>query len=117
MKEGQGTEQWCSLLPWKGCAEWGVPAWEWDGTGAGTAAASPPRVPGAEQSLHECMTEKRADTQGYVEGKGQSGGWPREGSRDVQPGCSRGHLPHGHTSPSGLEERIQSRPQGIERLL
>lgn len=71
MKEGQGTEQWCSLLPWKGCAEWGVPAWEWDGTGAGTAAASPPRVPGAEQSLHECMTEKRADTQGYVEGKGR----------------------------------------------
>lgn len=65
------------------------------------------------------MTGKRTDTHRYVEeGKGQLWGWPREGSRDGQPGCSRGHSPHSHTSPSHLEERpVQSSPQGTETLL
>lgn len=82
---------------------------------------------GLQQTLHQeyqgqsnpCVTGKRADTHGYVaEGKGQLGGWPREGSRDAQPGCSRGYSPRGHTSSPHSEERpVQSSPQGTERLL
>lgn len=91
--------------------------WDWrrDCHWSWAAAASPPRVPETEESLHECMPGKRADTPRYVEeGRGQLGGGQERGAEVCSLAVAEDLHPQSH-QPSRLEERpVQSSHQGTE---
>lgn len=89
--------------------------WDWrrDCHWSWAAAASPPRVPETEESLHECMPGKRADTPRYVEeGRGQLGGGQERGAEMCSLAVAEDLHPQSHQPLTLGRETSSEQPSG-----